>query len=124
MTIENEKASLPASYDQLLQDATEALEEEMEMELDDTRLDALLEPGGDFAPGGGLDRNRYFRELLRLQHELIKLQDWVANKKLKVVFMWTDVAKVYVYIHLYLYIYTKALRHPTSLPLGSSLYIN
>jgi polyphosphate kinase 2 len=31
------------------------------------------------------DRRFYFRELLRLQHELINLQDWIGYKKLKVV---------------------------------------
>jgi polyphosphate kinase len=32
-----------------------------------------------------MDRQRYFAELLRLQSELIKLQDWVAYKGLKLV---------------------------------------
>ena len=32
-----------------------------------------------------LDRRTYFRELLRLQRELIKLQDWVVHQKLKLV---------------------------------------
>ncbi len=31
------------------------------------------------------DRKFYFKELLRLQRELIKLQDWIVHKKLKVV---------------------------------------
>ena len=33
----------------------------------------------------GIDRRLYFRELLRLQGELVKLQDWVVSQKLKVV---------------------------------------
>ena len=33
----------------------------------------------------GIDRRRYFTELLRLQRELIKLQDWVVDQKLKLV---------------------------------------
>ena len=36
-------------------------------------------------PGEALDRRTYFRELLRLQRELIKLQDWVVHQKLKLV---------------------------------------
>ena len=32
-----------------------------------------------------MDRKLYFKELFRLQGELVKLQDWVAHKKLKVV---------------------------------------
>ena len=32
-----------------------------------------------------IDRGTYFRELLRLQSELVKLQDWVVHKGLKVV---------------------------------------
>ena len=32
-----------------------------------------------------MDRRLYFRELFRLQGELVKLQDWVVHKKLKVV---------------------------------------
>lgn len=31
------------------------------------------------------DRQRYFRELFRLQGELVKLQDWVAHTGRKVV---------------------------------------
>jgi polyphosphate kinase 2 len=34
---------------------------------------------------GSFDRRLYFRELFRLQGELVKLQDWVVDKKLKVV---------------------------------------
>ena len=36
-------------------------------------------------PESALDRRTYFRELLRLQRELIKLQDWVVHQKLKLV---------------------------------------
>jgi polyphosphate kinase len=59
------------------------LDEEIELEFDDHRLEAALgELGGD-RPKDFLDRRTYFRELLRLQRELIKLQDWVAHHKLK-----------------------------------------
>jgi polyphosphate kinase 2 len=63
----------------------DSFDEEFEMELDDGRLDQLLaEDQGQPSPAG-FDRRTYFKELFRLQGELIKLQDWVVHKKLKVV---------------------------------------
>src|SRR5690606_37087307 len=65
----------------------DSFDEELEMELDADRLDELLleiPPQGPIADGR-LNRRFYFQELFRLQHELIKLQDWVQAKKLKVV---------------------------------------
>ena len=61
------------------------IDEEFEMEMDDDRLDKLLAEADDHQAGEGLDRRVYFKELLRLQGELIKLQDWVASNKQKVV---------------------------------------
>lgn len=66
-------------------EAVDSFDEELEMELDDDRLDKLLSDAGDAVENGQLDRKTYFRELFRLQGELVKLQDWVAHKKLKVV---------------------------------------
>jgi polyphosphate kinase 2 len=67
-----------AEYTRRLQaEILDDLDEELEMELDD-RMDA-----GD--GGSSLPRGRYFRELLRLQAELVKLQDWVVHHRLKVV---------------------------------------
>ena len=63
-------------------DILDSLDEELEMELDDERLDDLASFAGS---SSGMDRRLYFRELLRLQGELVKLQDWVIHKKLKVV---------------------------------------
>jgi len=51
----------------------DALDEELEMEVDDEQREGLLE------------RRTYFKELFRLQGELVKLQDWVVQQKLKVV---------------------------------------
>src|SRR5947209_4084320 len=39
----------------------------------------------DLPQPGGIDRQLYFKELFRLQRELVKLQDWVVQQKLKVV---------------------------------------
>ncbi len=66
---------------------TDSFDEELEMELDDDRLNKLLDESAAAQAGAQLDRSFYFRELFRLQAELIKLQDWVAYKKLKVVVM-------------------------------------
>ena len=64
----------------------DSFDEELEMELDDDRLDQLLgDRPLDAEQDGSLDRRLYFKELFRLQSELIKLQDWVVAKKLKVV---------------------------------------
>jgi polyphosphate kinase len=54
------------------------------LELDDLRLAGLLEHTGK-PPQQTIDWQIYFRELLRLQGELVKLQDWVAHRKLKLV---------------------------------------
>jgi polyphosphate kinase 2 len=70
-----------------LADLMDSYDEELEMELDDDRLDELLlavpEPASTHE--GSMDRRLYFRELFRLQGELVKLQDWVIQQKLKVV---------------------------------------
>ena len=84
---DNEKPSDTSFEDRLHADRTDSFDEELEMELDDDRLDDLLlavPPQGQEAEHA-MNRRLYFKELFRLQGELVKLQDWVANKKLKVV---------------------------------------
>ena len=44
-----------------------------------------LENGFVLGLSHGIDRKLYFRELFRLQGELVKLQDWVAQHKQKIV---------------------------------------
>jgi polyphosphate kinase len=61
------------------QEIMDSLDEELELELDDDRL------GGNEGEHNNTERKKYFKELLRLQGELVKLQDWVQYKKLKVV---------------------------------------
>jgi polyphosphate kinase len=67
-------------------DLLDSFDEELEMEFDDDRMNALVadaaRPASDRAD---LDRHFYFKELFRLQGELVKLQDWVVHRKLKVV---------------------------------------
>src|SRR6516225_9449303 len=63
----------------------DAIDEELEMEIDDDRLAKLLTELAEHPQPETLDRQVYFKELLRLQGELVKLQDWVQHQKLKVV---------------------------------------
>ena len=64
----------------------DSLDEELEMEIDDDRMNALInEAMNPSSESCDVDRNFYFKELFRLQGELVKLQDWVMHHKLKVV---------------------------------------
>jgi polyphosphate kinase 2 len=66
-------------------DLLDSLDEELELELDDDRT---ARPSGEVSTTGDsadFDRKRYFRELFRLQGELVKLHDWVVHRGLKVV---------------------------------------
>ena len=66
----------------------DSYDEELELELDDQRFDEI---GSGEAPPESADerakRRRYFTELLRLQGELVKLQDWVATTRHRVVIL-------------------------------------
>jgi polyphosphate kinase 2 len=67
----------------LREDLLDSLDEEFEMELDDR----LSEVGSNHLGATGAARARYFRELLRLQGELVKLQDWVVANRQRVVIL-------------------------------------
>ncbi|MGE0418713.1 MAG: polyphosphate kinase 2, partial [Acetobacteraceae bacterium] len=60
-------------------------DEELEQEIDDSRIPVALRELRQVRGRRPLDRGVYFRELLRLQSELVRLQDWVSHKGLKVV---------------------------------------
>ncbi|MDO9712026.1 polyphosphate kinase 2 [Paracraurococcus lichenis] len=62
-------------------------DEELEQEIDDGRIPAALRHLKDAHRRSAIGRGVYFRELLRLQAELVKLQDWVAHKGLKLVIL-------------------------------------
>ena len=63
----------------------DSFDEEPELEIDDDRLAKLLSEMSEHPERETIDRRLYFKELFRLQGELVKLQDWVLHNKLKVV---------------------------------------
>ena len=62
-------------------DLQDDFDEELELELEDRQYEL---DGADDDAG---DRRLYFRELIRLQSELVKLQDWVVHTGHKVVIL-------------------------------------
>jgi polyphosphate kinase 2 len=69
------------------EDLIDGLDEEVELELDDRVIDEFASPGSSQQAGSRADRAHYFRELFRMQGELVKLQDWVAHTGQKVVIL-------------------------------------
>jgi len=67
---------------QLREDLLDSLDEEFELEMEDR----LGEDAGR-NPEAASSRIHYFRELLRLQTELIKLQDWVVHSRHRMVIL-------------------------------------
>ncbi len=66
---------------------SDSFDEEFELEIDDDRLARVVDGLADTSLPSDSDRATYFKELFRLQKELVKLQDWVVHKKLKVVIL-------------------------------------
>jgi polyphosphate kinase len=71
--------------DRIQAEMLDSFDEELELELDDDRLDALTHELADHRAEETIDRSVYFKELFRLQGELVKLQNWVHQHRLKVV---------------------------------------
>jgi polyphosphate kinase len=63
----------------------DSFDEELEMEIDDERLAKVLDGLAERPEPETLERQFYFKELFRLQYELVKLQDWVLDQNLRVV---------------------------------------
>ncbi len=82
-----DKGLPPTDYERRVHsEMLDSFDEELEMEIDDTRMDALLSEVMSSSEGSvDMNRGLYFKELFRLQGELVKLQDWVVHRKLKVV---------------------------------------
>ena len=74
-----------APKDWLEAELMETLDEDYEIELEDAVLSEEIRRIYRDKRPEQMDRKLYFRELLRLQTELIKLQDWVSHHKEKVV---------------------------------------
>ena len=72
-------------HDRIQAEMLDSFDEELELEIDDDRLDALTNEISDHTAKETVDRRVYFKELFRLQGELVKLQSWVQHHKLKVV---------------------------------------
>jgi hypothetical protein len=64
-------------------DLLDSFDEELEMEVEDRAFTSAESPG--FTDESSVARHHYFRELFRLQGELVKLQDWVVASGHKVV---------------------------------------
>ena len=75
----------PPVHDRIRAEMLDSLDEELELEIDDDRLDALTNEFSGHTAQDTVDRRVYFKELFRLQGELVKLQSWVQHQKLKVV---------------------------------------
>ncbi len=87
---ESDAMSQAARQRRFEEDLVDAYDEELEMEVDDRILDGE----GAFSPEARDARKRYFRELFRLQGELVKLQDWIVQTghRLVVIFEGRDAA--------------------------------
>jgi polyphosphate kinase 2 len=72
-------------HDRVREEMLDSYDEEMELELDEDRLDQMADELAGQHAGSSVDRRTYFKELFRLQGELVKLQSWVQHEKLKVV---------------------------------------
>jgi len=69
-------------------DLRDSYDEELELEFEDREVDVLLGADGPAPNPQSADaRKAYFRELFRLQAELVKLQDWVVSSRHKVVIL-------------------------------------
>lgn len=73
-------------------DRLDSYDEEFELELEDRDWSGVTD--ARLTPAQKDDRQRYFRELFRLQGELVKLQDWVvaSGRKVVVLFEGRDAA--------------------------------
>ena len=70
-----------ALYARIQDDLVDSFDEELELEVDDRTPGAKSPPATD----GQLPRQQYFRELFRLQRELVEMQDWVSATKHRMV---------------------------------------
>ncbi len=79
----NRLDQLTSELDRIRDEITDSFDEELELQFEDDQLEALADET-ERAGRQSIDRKVYFRELFRLQHELVRLQDWIVHNKLKV----------------------------------------
>ena len=73
------------SFDWLEAELADTLDEDYELELEDAVLSMEIKKIYRTHHPEAIDRHSYFNALIRIQAELIKLQDWVQHTKEKVV---------------------------------------
>jgi polyphosphate kinase 2 len=83
MNDKDEIAAERAQLERIKAEIADSFDEELEMQMEDDRLDELVAEGLAGPGRETIDRKTYFSELFQLQHELVRLQDWVQHKKLK-----------------------------------------
>lgn len=90
MAMQGNDFSSETFHHRLLQDFYDNYDEELEMELDDLRFGSEEK----MEPDEKAWRKHYFRELLRLQGELVKMQDWVmrTGHRMVIIFEGRDAA--------------------------------
>lgn len=80
LSVEADSAtSIAELHRRLERELLDSYDEELEMELDDQRFEEVLNRTAEEKRASMVIRRHYFKELLRLQGELIKLQDWVSH---------------------------------------------
>jgi hypothetical protein len=84
MTPDN-PSSNESVFKRIHRELIDAYDEELEMEAEDRQYVDPLDVGIHEDSAGREARRQYFRELFRLQGELVKLQEWVVETRHKVV---------------------------------------
>jgi polyphosphate kinase len=85
MTNDAIKTATEAKEERIRNEIVDSFDEELELEIDDDRLQRLLDDLSERPEQETIERHLYFKELFRLQGELVKLQDWIQRQQLKVV---------------------------------------
>ena len=76
---EDSMARLAVDYNRIRSDLADSFDEEFEVAMDEERLDRMLFGANQPSTGADIERGVYFRELFRLQRELVRLQHRVPH---------------------------------------------
>ncbi|GAB5513867.1 polyphosphate kinase 2 [Rhodopirellula baltica] len=76
------ESDLATDYDRIRDDILDSIDEEIEAEIGDALMERSAKPPSD--DGGKIGRKEYFSSLLKLQLELVKLQEWVVANQVKI----------------------------------------